>query len=69
MTGVLFPLGPPPIKLTTTIYLKYGESDFKHQVNGQKVTGHKVTILIGQKVTIHFFLFGKTTRTCTKSHN
>ena len=36
-------------------------------VNGQKTTGHKATILLGQKVTIHIFLVGKILKTI--SHN
>ena len=38
-----------------------------YQVNGQNVTGHQVTILIGQKVTINIFWIWKIFM--TKIHN
>ena len=41
------------IKADTFIHAVHIQISLSETVNGQRVTGHEVTILIGQKVTIH----------------
>jgi len=45
------------IKADTFIHAVHIQITLSETVNGQKVTGHKVTICIGQKVTINIFVF------------